>query len=186
MRLTYLIGQPGAGKSTLLAKALEGLPMLPERLPGGLWVTWHGWIAELGRRRSSFSGTDALSMGVMPHACAWVRDSDAPLVVGEGDRLASVKFLAAAADAGRHVELAVLDVPDEVAQARREARSQRHQSASWIAGRITKVANLTAAATALGYRVRRIDGTASLADQLDALGAWQWQLHSHRGRQSPA
>jgi ribose 1,5-bisphosphokinase PhnN len=162
-RLRYLVGVPGAGKSTLMAALTADMPAAEEQYGHGLWLRWLGApprAVELGRRRERFSGTDALGMAVMPVACAWIADATVPLVLAEGDRLASMKFLSAAAAAGRAVELVWLDVPPECARARRHARGSA-QDATWLAGRETKVRNLVRLARAAGMTVTGLDATAS-------------------------
>src|SRR5947208_9892815 len=103
--LIYLIGAPGSGKSTVMAAATAHLhrTALPGRPARDLLTDTTGPIAvELGARRGSFSGTDALPMDAVRHAEAWLRDTHpgAPLVLGEGARLGNARFLQAAVQAG--------------------------------------------------------------------------------------
>lgn len=149
--LVYLVGQPGAGKSTLMesltARCLRlssteaGRPGFERFLDP---VTYDVCAIELGRRRQNFSGTDALSMSVMPLALDWIATMVTPLVLGEGDRLTSLKFLLAARDAGYVVTVPYCWVPDELAIKRRESRGST-QAQQWVAGRMTKIARVRAA-----------------------------------------
>lgn len=146
-RLIYLIGEPGSGKSTLMRAMTVGLDPINTR-DGVMPIVEHRnrtsgliEVVEVGQRRDTFSGTDALSMGIMPRAVEWVRTTTHPLVVGEGDRLASPKFWDAARAAGFDVRIVEVSVDPDVAAARRWARGSR-QSSTWLRGRRTRVANL--------------------------------------------
>lgn len=159
MRLVYLIGQPGAGKSTLMAAVTEG--MEPVAVDGAVpCVEWHAGrlvLVTLGRLRSSFPGTDALSMAIQPRAVAWLSGHPYPLVVGEGDRLTSGSFFDAMTEAGVDLDVVWLDTPDDLASARRHQRGST-QSETWVKGRRTKVARL-------GQRAGlRLDGSRPVAD----------------------
>lgn len=175
MRLIYLVGAPGAGKSTLMAAATAHWEEAPDKPVPGLWVRWLSngpdiEAVEIGRKRDAFSGTDGLGMSVMPVACQFLADCrEVELILGEGDRLASMKFLDAAAKAGRReVMLVVLDTPADVAAARREARGSK-QNAAWVQGRVTKVRRLAENAAAAGYHVRTINGAAPFDAQVRIL-----------------
>lgn len=143
--LVYLIGAPAAGKSTLMAaithrchRAARARPFAHDVL-----ISLDGAIvgAELGRRRGAFSGTDALSMSVSPLACKFVAGALFPLVLGEGDRLAHLKFLDAAADAGTDVYVVYLDADRALLDQRAAARGS-DQNAAWRSGRATKARRL--------------------------------------------
>jgi ribose 1,5-bisphosphokinase PhnN len=180
MRLIYLVGQPGAGKSTLMWALTDGWRDATDKGPGGLWLRWL-WTptsgnelpdaAEIGRRRDAFSGTDALSMGVMPYAQAWIRATTVPLVLAEGDRLASMKFFDAACNAGREVIVVHVATTDAVAIERRRDRGSS-QSERWVRGRCTKVARLVAAARSAGIQVVDVDGDAATSTQAAGLTSW--------------
>lgn len=142
----YLAGIPGSGKSSLLAALSAGVPVswmtrpFAHALytgPGGDPVLG----AQLGGLHPAFPGTDRLSMGVQPLAIDWVSGAPVPLLVGEGDRLATAGFLNAFAAACDVFTLVLLDVPADVAASRRAIRGS-HQSESWVKGRATKVSNL--------------------------------------------
>lgn len=181
--LLYLIGPPAAGKSTLMRRLTAGCDRLPRNMPVAHSrlvhpATGHQIGAELGYNRPDFPGTDTLAMGISPAACEWVRSGDGPrLLLGEGDRLAHVGFLAAAVEGGYRVTVGYLDADLEVLDARCAARGSK-QSASWRAGRATKSSRLAATAEQLGYPVVRLDATeptpilaARLRDAVAALTA---------------
>lgn len=98
-------------------------------------------IAEIGRRRDSFSGTDALPMGVITEAEVLVSSGLYPTMCAEGDRLANDRFFDSVSHAGYELVVVLLDVPDEIAQARRDERGSS-QNPSWIKGRVTKTQRL--------------------------------------------
>ena len=151
MRMLYLVGEPGAGKSSLmraLTSTLREAPMaqpVPHRalhLPGKA-----PHAAEIGVRRESFSGTDALAMSIQPKVVEWVRAEPYPLLVAEGDRLGNGKFFAAMQAMGVELHVVHVWVPPETLAARRAGRGDR-QDAKWVQGRATKVANLVASHSA--------------------------------------
>lgn len=139
--LTYLIGVPGSGKTTLMTLATAGLPVAQVRTPIPHLVYGDGEAVQPGVARERFGGTDALSMNVMPKAVEWVRTTPAPYIVGEGDRLASPRFFAAAEEAGYTLAVVYLVCPDGLADRRRRERGSR-QDPRWLKGRATKVQRL--------------------------------------------
>lgn len=80
-------------------------------------------------------------MAVQPVAIDWLASAPAPLVLGEGDRLATDGFLSALNTHCERWSLLWLDADPEIAEARRAARGS-NQSAAWLRGRATKVARL--------------------------------------------
>lgn len=144
--LLYVSGPPGAGKSTLLDRLTTGC----EREPGATGIPHDvlrdprrpGEVValEMGVRRAQFSGTDALSMSIQPQASAWLAEHPARLVLGEGDRLANLKFLTAAEHAHVTVTLVNLAASDELLEQRWAER--QHQDATWRAGRVSKARRL--------------------------------------------
>jgi len=142
----YLVGEPGAGKSTLMAAMRAGwgeLALEKRPLRHVLWQTPTGAVVpELGWPREGFGGTDALPMDAVRHAEPWIATCGYQLVLAEGDRLACDRFFQAATAAGPLVLLHV-DVPAELAEARRAQRGTE-QNATWLQGRRTKVTNLLA------------------------------------------
>lgn len=162
MNLLYLIGPPGVGKSTLMAELTRGCerfqfdhPIACQRLVDPATASVVG--VELGRARPDFPGTDTLPMGVSPAACDWLRSGRGPqLVLGEGDRLAHMGFLMAAAEGGYQITVGQLCAPPEVLDARCAARGSS-QNEAWRRGRATKAARLADVALAAGYVVARLD-----------------------------
>jgi ribose 1,5-bisphosphokinase PhnN len=145
----YLIGPPAVGKSTLMAALTAGLHAV--ELDGGriplARTMWYGAdpdtpvATELGKRREAFSGTDALSMGVLPQAIDYVLHRLPTTLLAEGDRLANDRFFAALQAAGYSLEVIYLTAPAQLLEERRAARPRR-QNPSWVAGRATKSAAL--------------------------------------------
>ena len=110
--MIYMIGEPGAGKSTLMARLTEpwerfvatGQPRRDLLLEGETIRA-----VELGKRRAGgFSGTDALGSSVITVAERWLYQHEAPIVLGEGARLANARWLKAGVDAGYRVTLVLL------------------------------------------------------------------------------
>lgn len=176
MNLVYLIGEPGSGKSTLLAALTDGIPSVDEPKPFAR-ICWNPEgvpVWELGARRPSFSGTDALSMSVQPRVVEWLAKDRPSLVIGEGDRLANPKFFAAVAGLGYKVDVVRLVIPSVIAAERRNARAvalgAAPQSAAWIKGRRSKVANLAAAVLEAGQaRLWSVNAAQPVADLVRVL-----------------
>lgn len=149
--LAYLAGEPGTGKTTAMRRftdrwlrvPLAGCPARDALADPRTGVVG---AVELGRRRGTFSGTDALPMDVVVAAEAYLRHGraalEAPVLLAEGARLANRRFLAAAVEAGYDAHLVVLDGP-AVAAARRAARGTG-QSEAWVRGAATRAARLAA------------------------------------------
>lgn len=145
-RLVYVIGEPGAGKTTAVeAVCAPYTPIdLENPIPHRAWMDGATLaFVTLGRHRPPFSGTDTLGMSIQPAATRWLaHDASPATVLAEGDRLGNAKFFRAMIDAGRDVTIVHLAVPEDLAATRRAARGTE-QNATWLAGRRTKVANLT-------------------------------------------
>lgn len=147
-QLIYLIGAPGAGKSTLMRALTAGYHRFPQDTPVPhdqlmRSVTAVPTIAEMGRQRGDFSGTDALASSIIDKAVPWLATRPYTLLLGEGARLGNRRFLEAAVANGYRVTLGVLDHPD--AEKWREARSwkiDRFANPAWVKGRITATMNL--------------------------------------------
>jgi energy-coupling factor transporter ATP-binding protein EcfA2 len=159
VKLVYVAGAPASGKSTLMnaltrkCRRQAVLGELPhDRLYREDWLV----AAEVGRRRPDFPGTDTLAFNIMPKAKHWINNAMYGLVLGEGDRLAKLPFLEAAADSGYQVHLAMLDAPDWLLDERCEARGS-HQNPTWRKGRLTAAHNLADAAEAVGIHVQRLN-----------------------------
>lgn len=159
--MLYVIGQPGAGKTTAVKAMWQRSPGRVVREGQMGWTDRTDpeaadglpeYAVELGWQRDTFGGTDALGMGVQPHAVAWATACTADLIVGEGDRLANQGFLTAVAGTGRKVLVVFVAVDDQTAAARRAARGTS-QAPTWVKGRQTKARNLAHA-----WHAARVDG----------------------------
>ncbi len=148
-QLIYLVGPPGAGKSSLMTRLTDRWSRTPA--PEGLsrdWLTDPQTscleAVELGKRRPSFSGTDALGQSVIGEAITWMlQQSEADLVFAEGARLGNRRFLGTAAAGGYAVLLGYLEHP--YTEAWRSARALalgREQNPVWVRGRATAARNL--------------------------------------------
>jgi len=170
MRIVYVIGIPGAGKSTALQSAIDSMdwdePTQQEKPIPHLY--YGNSTIQLGRLRSNgFGGTDALGMAINPQAIDFISTVPANLVIGEGDRLANLKFLRAAAE---HGDLKVLwiDTDPHVAKERARQRARTlgvpEQSDTFRKSRLTKTLNLISQVPYV-----RIDGNQSrqhISDQI--------------------
>lgn len=168
--LLYIIGVPAAGKSTLVREVTREAIAEPGTVGGVAVVTYRvagiPIARELGRRRDKFSGTDALSMSVLPKALGALeamRDSAMHQVFAEGDRLANMRFLTAARNQGWSVVVLHLKVSDATAAFRRAERGST-QNEGWLRGRHTKVANLARDARAAGFPVLTVHGEGTPAE----------------------
>lgn len=160
-RLVYVVGQPGAGKSTLMAALTREYHRTQVEGPVPHDILTHpvtGAVvgAEMGRRRETFSGTDALASSIITQAVPWIQHVPYTLLLGEGARLGNQRFLLAARGAGYCVTLALVD--HELAETWREARSnvlQRTQNEAWVRGRHSASVNLARAMESHSVQVVR-------------------------------
>jgi hypothetical protein len=183
LRMVYLSGEPGVGKSTLMQEITRGwqrlhLPREPSRAPARDVLADNrppGRIVavEIGRQRGAFSGTDALPSDCINDACTYLISGqaarEAPLLLAEGARLANLRYLCAAVDAGYRVQLLHMH-GEELAARRRSYRARDlakpEQNAAWVKGRRTASARLAEAAVAIGADVLLVDAS-KLEDDLD-------------------
>ncbi|MCQ9384423.1 P-loop-containing protein [Brevibacterium moorei] len=165
-RAVYLIGGPGTGKSTTVRHVLNGVRLDPPDAAGDAWPLlkvqpFRGRSgAYLGVRGGRFPGTDRLSMAVSPQAVEWALSNRVPeIVVGEGARLGTAKFLAALSSS---CDLLVGHlVAAEYVTAERFAVRGSAQSDSWVAGRVTAAANAAQDLEGAGVRVLEVDTSAA-------------------------
>lgn len=145
--MVYLVGPPGVGKSSAMAALTENCRRVPRSGP-----VRHDTLVrpnvppqvattvgvEIGARRESFSGTDALGMAVNPDAITWISEENPyALVLAEGARLANTRFLLASVMAGYSLHLVHLFAPPSVLNARRIERGS-NQNPKWIRGAETR------------------------------------------------
>lgn len=141
MRVVYLIGEPGIGKTTLMREYTNRLGPAVEMTKPLAHRIGAGWL-ELGERRGTFSGTDALSMSVQPLAVGWLRTEPAPLVLGEGDRLGNGSFFDQVEEFADLTVVALIGPPELGEQRRRDRVQDFAFKEQWVKSRVTKVDRL--------------------------------------------
>ena len=163
----YLIGAPGSGKSTVMVELVRALglsfadPVSLCRETTVQWLSREGrhpaWM--WGRQRGEFSGTDALGMAASRYLREWIEaegENQMPyLVLGEGVRLANIRFLLTL-DAVRPTTIVHLTAPENVLQERCTARNGDF-AATYKAGVATRAAKLSEELEMLGFPVIRIN-----------------------------
>jgi dephospho-CoA kinase len=160
-QMLYLIGVPGSGKSTVMRELLAGQRRRVSTVPFAHTVYENG-VVQLGRERLEHPGTDCLAMNVQPRVLAMLETGYWPRIVGEGDRLANVRFFEQTRARGYLLEVVLLDCPEEVAAERRGDRGSE-QDEKWLRSRVTKVENLRKWAT------HELDATLPVAELAQAL-----------------
>lgn len=142
--LLLVVGEPGIGKSTAVRAMTSHFHPEPVLVPIAHinYRDEHGTLVlqQLGREREGFSGTDALAMDVIEKAERWLTMTGADKIVAEGTRLANVRFLTSAVEAGWTPRVVLLENPG-LAAARRVQRGSA-QDATWVRGRQTAARNL--------------------------------------------
>jgi ABC-type dipeptide/oligopeptide/nickel transport system ATPase component len=176
--LLYIVGEPASGKSTVVEAMTAGIPA--NEVEYGLlrWRTLETEpkVIELGMRRDSFSGTDALAMNVQPDMVRWLANGPGSHVLAEGDRLANLKFFIALKDAGWRFHVACVEASPLTLAQRRNSRAfllgVPEQSDTWVKGRQTKLRNLMYALPkkCVSYH-RHDDGAMSTATVISELVA---------------
>ena len=164
----YLIGAPGSGKSTVMVELVRALGLSfgePVSLCRETTVQWlqhpqgHSPAWTWGKQRGPFSGTDALGMAASRYLREWIEaegESQMPcLVLGEGVRLANIRFLLAL-DTVRPTTIVHLTAPENVLQERCTARNGDF-AATYKAGVATRAAKLSGELEMLGFPVIRIN-----------------------------
>lgn len=167
----YLIGGPATGKSALmrhLTRHAHRTPHPQARIPHDTLRPPRSTTTlavEIGVQRNQFSGTDALDMAINPAATASLTDGTwdgVDLLLGEGDRLANLRFLTHA-HAHHRLRVALLRA-DPATVAERCAQRGSTQSPSWVRGRTTKAERLASRLDAAGVRVLDLDAARPLPD----------------------
>ncbi|AKF14574.1 terminase small subunit [Mycobacterium phage Baee] len=131
-RLIFIVGGPGSGKSQLMADLTAPYQRIPVNQKHPEWVL-HDMLrdpatgavigAELGQRRGLFAGTDTLASAIIDKAVPWIEVHPYDLILAEGARLATPRFLQSALDAGYDVTVALLD--HDQAEPWREERARK-------------------------------------------------------------
>lgn len=167
----YLIGPSGAGKTTCLAAALEPVKGSVIGKPFAHTIYASGAI-QLGKMRAPFGGTDALPMDAITRVEPWLRQTGAPAVIAEGDRLANDRFFKAVIEAGWELTVVYLAVSSEKAHERRDQRGSAY-SQDWAKGRHTKANNLACKWVAPAWWLDGHESVESIAERLRAHPAIQ-------------
>lgn len=164
-RVVYVVGPPGVGKSTAVLSAIKGSGLTPLPLETfAPQVKGHRLLDEsdgvtrgvyLGEMREQFPGTDSLGMGASPRAVEFLRRSRIPLVIGEGARLGTGKFLGEVSGFSE-VTLIHLTARMGVLESRRAKRGSE-QSDTWARGAATRASKAFKAAGDLGLRAMELD-----------------------------
>jgi len=142
MKLIYIIGIPGTGKTTLMRSLMSeiGSNWEEERVIDLLDTEKSGKYRVLGKYKEGkiYSGTDALSMAVVPKAIEWIETKPDEIIIGEGDRLNNKSFFDAAGDDLTIIHLTVSDTERE----KRYKQRNSNQSEEFIRATKTKVKNI--------------------------------------------
>lgn len=178
--LIYIVGEPGIGKSTTveaLVAPYNKVENYSASIPHLVYADKDGvfTLAQLGKNRENFSGTDALPMNIIESATKFFTEYSYPRILAEGARLANKRFLQIALDAGYKVVLVALE-GQTVAEERRQARGSK-QAESWVKGRRSASRNL-ADNPPNNVLVKRINASLSpefRAEIIDAI----WENNGH-------
>lgn len=172
MTALYLIGPPGSGKSTIMARLIARLGYdygdevhlcrettitLLEGEGASAWM--------VGRMREKFPGTDALGLAASRYFREWIEanpDQLPELLLGEGTRLANIRFLLTL-DAALPVQVALLYANEDVLQARCTARDG-DLSAGFKKSRATQAFRLADQLEAVGIPLLRVDTSVQSAE----------------------
>jgi hypothetical protein len=136
----YVIGYPGSGKTTAMRSVVNGLAARVEDKPFKHTVYSDGTV-QLGYEREAHGGTDGLSFNVQPRVIAWLPTCTAPLVIGEGDRLANGPFFRAVQEQGRRLRIVHIKVGELTALRRMKKRGSTFDPV-WVRRTMKKVDNL--------------------------------------------
>lgn len=156
MKIIALGGSPGTGKSTLMKaimarlgfeeSSVELYPLVPgHKSKTGNMVVLGKYDADVG----VFGGTDKMSMAVMPKAIEYIAGNPADVILFEGDRLFSHKFLQECVSKAE-TRILVLTTTSET-RTKRYADRGSNQNETWLAGRETKIANITSDFSLMAY-----------------------------------
>jgi thymidylate kinase len=138
--LFYVIGYPGSGKTTALRSVVKGLASRVEEKPFKHTLYESGMV-QLGYEREAHGGTDSLPFNVQPRVVEWLQTATAPLIIGEGDRLANGVFFRFVQEQGRELTIVHLKVSELLSLRRMRERGSKFDPV-WIRRTMSKVNNL--------------------------------------------
>lgn len=153
--LYYVIGEPATGKSSLVQALTKHLFPIPvedkqrwnkqtHKVPYvGLWkpMRYKPLAVELGVRRDSFGGTDALGMHMSPVMALWLKKQNFPVIIGEGDRCGNNTFFERITRDKIQLQVIHLHAAEGILSERRTARGSK-QDPTWLASRRTMIAEI--------------------------------------------
>ena len=127
-----MIGYPGSGKSSALLHAIgpiEGHTAFSDPVAHVRFN--HSEVVYLGKLRKEFPGTDAMPFGHEPALKYLGTLPEESVVVGEGQRFASLKFFTKAIEMNYNVTIVRIHVPLETAKQRASARGSDFKELFW-------------------------------------------------------
>nr|DAS64524.1 MAG TPA: P-loop Nucleotide Kinase3 [Caudoviricetes sp.] len=175
MRSVYVIGPAGSGKSSLVQEILDGggYTLGPNRLlhtytglrlgkPVPVTMTGHAMMRDgqpvgeyLGVMRDQFPGTDGLTANCGMVATDWVMRGGSPIILAEGSKLGTRRFLAAL-DVCTDALIVSLDASDEELKRRRDSRPEKTTEDNALRTAV-RCRNLTQELEDRGYNVLRVN-----------------------------
>jgi len=138
--LFYVIGYPASGKTTALTNAINSRVSCLHLKPFKHTHYENGFI-QIGAERNYFGGTDSLALNAQPKVIEGLSSATDGVYLGEGDRLANIKFFTAVSEAGLGLQIINIDVPEIEAEYRAYRRGHQFNP-RWFKGRLTKIKNL--------------------------------------------
>ena len=154
-KLILIGGLPATGKTTLMKQIRETLGEHTKNKYGLLrYDNFRDYIVFGIYDDSLFSGTDKLSMAVMPDAMKFLEFANDKDVLIEGDRLFTQKFIDHVKSIGYDVKIIICTVNSMEEIVKRFKQRGKMQSQKFLLSRYTKIINITDA-----NKVTRLDTT---------------------------
>jgi len=145
MKVIAIGGEPGSGKSTLMKRIIKTIKAVPKYNEYKLVPYLQYFeIFILGKYEEGevFSGTDRMSMAVQPEAIKFLAQlPEHAIVLFEGDRLFTSSFLEHCVE--KYDTSIIHLVTDKSIRQERYKERGSTQNETWLAGRETKISNIT-------------------------------------------